>query len=38
MPVQRPVYDKPIGAEKYDDGALNDKQQEKLNLRKVYKI
>ena len=35
MPAQRPVHDKPHGAENYDDGALDDKQQEKLNQRKV---
>ncbi len=36
MPVQRPQYDKPHGAENYDGGALDEKQQEKLNQRKVY--
>jgi hypothetical protein len=35
MPAQRPLYDKPFGAESYDGGALSEKQQEKLNQRKV---
>ncbi len=35
MPAQRPLYDKPFGAENYDNGALDEKQQEKLNQRKV---
>jgi hypothetical protein len=35
MPARRPSYDKPYGAENYDQGALDDKQQEKLNQRKV---
>jgi hypothetical protein len=38
MPAQRPVNDKPFGAENYDNGALDDKQQEKLNQRKVMII
>jgi hypothetical protein len=38
MPAQRPVHDKPFGAENYDNGALDDKQQEKLNQRKVMII
>ena len=38
MPAQRPTYDKPFGAENYDNGALDDKQQEKLNQRKVNKL
>ena len=36
MPARRPAYDKPYGAENYDQGALDDKQQEKLNQRKVF--
>lgn len=33
--AQRPLHDKPIGAEAYDADALSDKQQEKLNQKKI---
>ncbi len=32
---QRPLNDKPAGTEKYDNGALTDDQQIKLNEKKV---
>lgn len=35
MLSQRPLNDKPAGAEKYDNGALTEDQQVKLNQKKV---
>jgi hypothetical protein len=36
MLSQRPLNDKPAGAEKYDNGALTEDQQKKLNQKKVF--
>jgi hypothetical protein len=33
--AQRPLHDKPTGTESYDKDALSDKQQEKLNAKKI---